>query len=55
MMIAAAIVVVQIPLGAPWLSRFRFGPVEWSWRRLTCGREFQVGHPDGTTIRFTLG
>ena len=35
MYIAAAIVVLQIPLSALWLSRFRFGPVEWVWRRLT--------------------
>jgi uncharacterized protein len=36
--IAAAIIIVQIPLSAWWLSRFRFGPVEWIWRRLTYGR-----------------
>ena len=38
MAIAAAIIVVQIPLSAWWLSRFRFGPIEWIWRRLTYGR-----------------
>jgi uncharacterized protein len=38
MAIAAAIIVVQIPLSAWWLSRFRFGPVEYVWRRLTYGR-----------------
>jgi uncharacterized protein len=38
MAIAAAIIVVQIPLSAGWLSRFRFGPVEWIWRRLTYRR-----------------
>ncbi len=38
MAIAAAIIAVQIPLSAWWLSRFRFGPVEWIWRRLTYGR-----------------
>ncbi|HMI55158.1 MAG TPA: DUF418 domain-containing protein, partial [Gemmatimonadaceae bacterium] len=38
MAIAAAIIVVQIPLSALWLSRHRFGPVEWIWRRLTYGR-----------------
>jgi len=38
MAIAAAIIVVQIPLSAWLLSRFRFGPVEWIWRRLTYGR-----------------
>lgn len=36
--IAAAIIVVQIPLSAWWLSRHRFGPVEWIWRRLTYAR-----------------
>ena len=38
MAIALAIVAVQIPLSAMWLRRFRFGPVEWLWRRLTYGR-----------------
>jgi uncharacterized protein len=38
MAIAAVIVLAQIPLSALWLSRFRFGPVEWIWRRLTYGR-----------------
>ena len=38
MAIAAAIVLVQSPLSAWWLSRFPFGPVEWIWRRLTYGR-----------------
>jgi uncharacterized protein len=38
MAIAAGIIAVQIPLSAWWLSRFRFGPVEWIWRRLTYGR-----------------
>ena len=36
--IAAAIIIIQIPLSALWLSRFRFGPVEWIWRRLTYSR-----------------
>jgi uncharacterized protein len=36
--IAFAIILVQIPLSAWWLSRFRFGPVEYVWRRLTYGR-----------------
>ena len=38
MAIAAAIIIVQIPLSALWLSRYRFGPVEWVWRRLTYGQ-----------------
>jgi uncharacterized protein len=36
--VAVAIIAVQIPLSAWWLSRYRFGPVEWVWRRLTYGR-----------------
>jgi uncharacterized protein len=36
--IAAAIIVLQILLSAWWLSRYRFGPVEWIWRRLTYRR-----------------
>jgi uncharacterized protein len=38
MAIAVAIIIVQIPLSALWLARYRFGPVEWIWRRLTYGR-----------------
>jgi len=29
---------VQLPLSAWWLARFRYGPVEYVWRRLTYGR-----------------
>jgi uncharacterized protein len=36
--IGAVIILVQIPLSAWWLSRYRFGPVEWVWRRLTYGQ-----------------
>ncbi|MEP6621566.1 MAG: DUF418 domain-containing protein [bacterium] len=38
MLIAFAILAIQIPLSAWWLSRYRFGPMEWVWRRLTYGR-----------------
>ena len=38
MSIALIIIALQIPLSALWLSRFRYGPVEWVWRRLTYGR-----------------
>jgi uncharacterized protein len=37
MAIAALIILVQIPISHWWLSRNRFGPVEWIWRRLTYG------------------
>ncbi len=30
-----AMVLVQIPLSHMWLSRFRYGPVEWLWRAIT--------------------
>ncbi|MGK2963858.1 MAG: DUF418 domain-containing protein [Gemmatimonadaceae bacterium] len=40
--IAIAIVLVQIPLSAWWLSRARFGPVEWIWRRLTYGQSIPL-------------
>jgi uncharacterized protein len=42
LVIAAAIVLLQIPLSAWWLSRFSFGPVEWIWRRLTYGRPIEI-------------
>ena len=35
MAIAAAIIAVQIIISTIWMSRKRFGPVEWLWRRLT--------------------
>ena len=36
--IALIIIALQIPISALWLSRYRYGPVEWIWRRLTYGR-----------------
>ena len=42
MAIAFIIIAVQIPLSAWWLSRFRFGPVEWVWRRLTYQRPLSI-------------
>ena len=33
-----AIFAGQVVLSGWWLRRFRFGPVEWLWRRLTYGR-----------------
>ncbi|MEO8523364.1 MAG: DUF418 domain-containing protein [Caldimonas sp.] len=33
----ALYIAVQIPLSAWWLSRFRYGPVEFVWRRVTYG------------------
>lgn len=42
MVIALVIIAVQIPLSAWWLSRFRYGPVEWIWRRLTYQRPLEL-------------
>jgi uncharacterized protein len=49
MAVAVAIVLVQIPLSAAWLTRYRFGPVEWIWRRLTDGRPLplRASSPEG--------
>ncbi|HUP64328.1 MAG TPA: DUF418 domain-containing protein [Thermoanaerobaculia bacterium] len=35
---ALVIFILQIPLSAWWLGRFRFGPVEWLWRTATYGK-----------------
>lgn len=37
-LITIAIFNMQIPLSKWWLSRFRFGPMEWLWRSLTYGK-----------------
>jgi uncharacterized protein len=38
MAMAVAVIAIQSVLSALWLSRFRYGPVEWVWRRLTYRR-----------------
>jgi len=44
-----ALFAVQIVLSAAWLRYFRFGPMEWVWRRLTYGRSrLQGGQAGGT-------
>jgi uncharacterized protein len=35
LVLATAMFLVQIPLSRWWLTRFRFGPLEWLWRSLT--------------------
>jgi uncharacterized protein len=35
LLLTMIIFLIQIPLSAWWLRRFRFGPVEWLWRSLT--------------------
>jgi uncharacterized protein len=36
--ITLAIFILQAVLARAWLSRFRFGPMEWLWRSMTYGR-----------------
>jgi len=36
--LALLVYLAQVALSAAYLRRFRFGPVEWSWRALTYGR-----------------
>jgi uncharacterized protein len=36
--LTVVIYVLQIPLSRLWLSRFRFGPIEWLWRTLSYGQ-----------------
>ena len=33
--IALLLFALQVPLSRWWLSRYRFGPAEWAWRRMT--------------------
>ncbi len=35
--LAVAIYAFQVGFASLWLSRYRFGPVEWVWRSLTYG------------------
>jgi uncharacterized protein len=37
LVLSVVIWLVQLPISMLWLSRFRFGPVEWLWRTLTYG------------------
>ncbi len=45
MAIAVTIIAMQIPISAWWLSRYRYGPVEWIWRRLTYGQPLALRAP----------
>ena len=38
MVVMVAVWAVQLAWSAPWLQRFRFGPVEWAWRSATYGQ-----------------
>ncbi|MGV9775896.1 DUF418 domain-containing protein [Streptosporangium sp. NPDC003464] len=34
-LLAAAVLALQVVFSRAWLARFRYGPLEWAWRRLT--------------------
>jgi uncharacterized protein len=40
--VVAAVWAFQLTFSTWWLQRFKFGPVEWLWRRLTYGRRPQL-------------
>ncbi len=40
--VAAVGCALMLAWSAPWLARFRFGPLEWLWRCLTYGRVFAI-------------
>jgi uncharacterized protein len=38
MLLVLAVWIVELIVSLIWLTRFRFGPLEWLWRTLTYGR-----------------
>ena len=50
LLIALAIFAVQMRVSAWWLSRFRFGPMEWLWRSLTYGEMQPMRIPQLTPV-----
>ncbi|MCK5134997.1 MAG: DUF418 domain-containing protein [Bacteroidales bacterium] len=42
--LVAGIWLFQLIFSPLWLKYFRFGPLEWIWRRLTYGRAFLLSH-----------
>jgi uncharacterized protein len=44
--VVVAVWVLQLAWSPLWLSRFRMGPVEWVWRRLTYGRPLPLRKAD---------
>ena len=41
--IVAGVWVLQLIWSPPWLSRFKMGPLEWVWRRLSYGKPVAIG------------
>jgi uncharacterized protein len=50
LLIGIAIFAVQMRLSAWWLTRFRFGPMEWLWRSLTYGEMQPMRIPRLTAV-----
>ena len=44
--IVLAICALQLVVSALWLRHFRFGPLEWGWRRLSYGRRLRLKTED---------
>jgi len=40
--IAAGIIILQVLASKWWLSKFRYGPLEWIWRVFTYGKRFPI-------------
>jgi uncharacterized protein len=55
LLIAAIIFVAQMGLSAWWLSRYRFGPMEWLWRSLTYGEMQPMRIPHLDRVPAALG
>ena len=42
---------IMLAWSAPWLGRFRYGPLEWLWRCLTYGKLFALRREEATAPR----
>jgi uncharacterized protein len=47
MLVVLAVWALLVPFASAWLRRFRFGPLEGLWRRLTYGRRAGAARPAG--------
>jgi uncharacterized protein len=43
--VGLAVYLLQLAISRAWLSRFQFGPLEWTWRMLTYGRRVPLAKP----------
>ena len=47
LLIAFPLYALQVVFSNWWMSRFRFGPMEWLWRTLTYGKPPAMTAPTG--------